>query len=119
MTTLPDLRSEFPFLRDAATRLEELLANAARQGDSEYTIQHLYEIVHPDSIAALVQALQWLIDHRYIDQIVRVMSPSGVGLADFASIAELPREIIDDADTGETLRVTDANVEVLYKIKAA
>jgi hypothetical protein len=116
VTRFPDIRSEFPGSAEAIGRLEALLSKERSSG-SEYSLEHLYERIHPDSVAILAALLSWLTEHRYVDRIFRVVSPSGAGLRDYASLRDVPSRIRDDVDTGEEMEVTDKNIEVVYRLR--
>jgi hypothetical protein len=96
-------------------RLESLLAEEASAGH-EYSIEHLYEVLRPDSLAVLAQVLTWLTREHFVDRIYRVVAASGAGVGEFKSLVEIPDHIFDDVDTGEEIPVTDKNVEVVYRV---
>jgi hypothetical protein len=98
------------------TRLEALLGEQSSAGH-EYSIEHLYEALRPDSLALLAQVLTWLTREHYFDRIYRVVAESGAGLRDFKSLGEVPKRILDDVDTGEEIPVTDKNIEVVYRVR--
>lgn len=117
MITLPNIRKEFPASGETINRLESLLNEAGGAG-AEYSLEHLYEVIHPDSLSMLAQLLTWLTEHRYVDRVFRVLSPrSGLGIQDFSSLREVPDRIFDAVDTESEIDVTDKNIEILYRIK--
>lgn len=100
---------------EAIDRLEALLSRQPT-GAASYSVEHLYEVLHPGSLGVLAEILTWLTEHRYMDRVYRVISPhSGAGLAEYSSLREIPSDILDSVDTGETIRVTDQNIEILYR----
>jgi hypothetical protein len=114
---LLDIRSEFPDSGEAISRIEALLTGSGG-ARPEYSLEHLYEVVHPKSLRIMAEILSWLTEHRYIDRIYRVVSPkSGAGLADFTSLREVPHFIVDEVDTGEEIPITDENLEIVYRLK--
>lgn len=117
VVTLQNIRSDFPDASDAIARLEELLSEDS-DAKPEYTLEHIYEVVHPSSLGTLAQILSWLMEHQYLERVIRVVSPeSRAGLKDFLSLGDLPEYVFDDVDTGGQIPVTDKSIEVLYRLK--
>lgn len=110
------IRSEFPSSGELVSRLETLLAQDAGKR-LEYSVEHLYEVLRPDSLAVLVQVLTWLTTRHYVDRIYRVVSATGAGVKDFGSVGDIPDVILDDAESGEEIPVTDKNIEVVYRVR--
>jgi hypothetical protein len=114
---LRDIRKEFPGSGEAINRLEALL-NEAKGAGAEYSLEHLYEVIHPDSLGVLAELLTWLTERHYVDRVFRVLSPrSGLGIQDFPSLGEVPDRIFDAIDTESEIDVRDDNIAVLYRLK--
>ncbi len=118
MVKLQNIRSDFPDSGEAINRLEALLSSDTGRPFIEYSLEHLYEVINPNSLTLLAKMLSWLTEHRYVDRIYRVVSPkSGAGLADYTSLRDVPNFIMDQVDTGEEIEVTDQNIEILYRLR--
>lgn len=115
---LKNIRKEFPDYGDVIERLEEVLAEAAPL-HAEYSLDHIYELVHANSLGQMSELLVWLVKNHFVETIVRVKTPSGIGLRDYSSLGELPPSIFDNVETGSEIPVRDDNIEILYRIRAA
>lgn len=117
MIKLQNIRNKYPAELEMITRLENLLG-LEDAAVSEYSLEYLYETIHPDSISRLVEIISTLISDEILMRKIRVVSPeSGAGLRDFDSLTQLPDTIFDEVDTGKIVPVTDKMIEVLYSMK--
>jgi len=111
---LQSFRSVFPRAEEAAGRVELLLDEPK---GSEYSLEHLYKEIRPESISALAEMLDWLTAHKYLKLIYRIVSPnSRAGLAEFPSLSDVPDHVFDDVDTGRDIEVTTRAIDVIYRL---
>jgi hypothetical protein len=94
----------------------ERLTGALQPG-RELTFEHLVLEVDPVQPEALAAALAMLVRQGAVRQIVRIESPlNHGGIADFASVQEIPDEIYDwRAD--QTLHVQPENLRVIFSLR--
>jgi hypothetical protein len=68
---------------------------------------------------ALALALIQLVQSGWLEQFVRVQTPSGSGLQDFQSLEDLPSTVYDWKETFREIPVVPENVEVCYRLSKA
>lgn len=115
---LKNIHKSFPEYREVIERLEAVLAEGSKE-HSEYTLDRMYELVHADSLTQMAELIAWLVEHRYLEQFIRISSPSGIGLQDIPSYTKRPSFVFDDAETGTKIPVTDENTTILFRVSAA
>lgn len=81
-----------------------------------YNTPRLFDVAGGVSSPALGQALARLISEGLVDVVVRVEPRLGEGIADFASIEEVPQELEDWRNPGTTVHVRPEHLHVYYKL---
>ena len=89
------IADKYPSERVAITRLQRLLSK--RSGEhSEFTLDTLCDLLHPQSRDELAMALGELVRKGRIKKVVRVVSPTTQGgIKDYDSLDKIPRFIHD------------------------
>lgn len=94
----------------------------ARRSETQprvYTSRRLAEIAGDVPTMALALALIQLVQSGWLEQFVRVQTPSGSGLQDFQSLEDLPSTVYDWKETFREIPVVPENVEVCYRLSKA
>ena len=105
------LIAKYPSERRAIAKLAEILGTEEHR---EYTLNRLSDLVHPNSRESLAGALGELVRAGDVKLVIRVVSPSTHGgIADFASLDEVP-DTIHDWRTDQDLEVSADDLRVLY-----
>jgi hypothetical protein len=82
-----------------------------------YTFDHLYQQISPSSATNLSLILAELVQQGFLEQIVRVESPSTQGgIKDFTSVKDVPERIYDFHADRE-IEVRPDNLRVLFKVR--
>lgn len=105
------LISKFPNERKAIERLAEFLEGGSRY---ELTFEHLVARVRPSSVESLTLILAELTRAGDLRRVIRVESRDQGGIADFASVQEVPSSL-HDWRTDEDIEVTPDSLRVIYK----
>ena len=97
-------------------RLSSFLAEELRDSTvrREYSVSRLVDIVAPVTIPKLTSMLELLVEEGVFDRLIRVESPAIGGIEDFASIVDVPSEILD-SHTGLMLAVTPDRLKLIYR----
>lgn len=96
-------------------KLEELLAQAHVRGQSmEFDLNSLYDRLQADSLARLALVLGPLVREGKVRLVFRVLNPSGEGLADFSSMADIPPTLEDRYHDWRPIEVTADRVLPVY-----
>ncbi len=100
--------------RAVTAKLKRLLAE--HSGDkSEFTLNDLYDLLHPDSREELAMVLADLVKQGKIKQVIRVISPTKQGgIKDFNSLDDVPQSI-HDWRTDTEIEVHPDDLRVVYK----
>ena len=115
-TELDRLIRKVPQEREAFKRFFDVLLADASSRPKYYTVNRLFEKLAPNSIYGLTQVLTVLMEAGFLQRIIRVHSPStGDGIADFATIENIPKTI-HDVYNDMDLDVTPENMDVLYRL---
>lgn len=113
------LTAEFPRDREAASRLVHHFTELAKRDggrDKVYSVGKMFDIASPSSKDTLLRLLSRLVQQGLIDQFIR-LEVNATGQGDFASISDVPDEIVD-RNTGETIEVRPDYVRLYYKLHA-
>jgi len=96
--------------------LEGLLARARGEGRPlEFNLDDLFDRLRTDSLARLTLLLGEMVHEGDVDLLFRVYSPTGGGLQDFATLAEIPHVIEDRFDNWREFEVTSDRVAPIYR----
>jgi len=108
---LESLTARYPSERQAIARLIALLSQGEHK---EYTLNRLIDLVRPKSTEELAAALGDLVRSGDIKLVIRVVSPSTRGgIADFASLADVP-DVVHDWRSDRDVEVTPDDLRVVY-----
>lgn len=109
---------EFPEERSALLRLQEELNRLQRSGKhKELTLERIYDLTEPSSQRVLLSILGRLCQEGVISEWVRVMSPSGEAIQDYASAMDVPA-VVTDWHNGMDIPVEMDSLRMIYKIEA-
>lgn len=114
------LMSEFPEEHDALKRLESHLSEVQERAtkaatSKELTLQRLYELAGPSSQRVLVSILTRLCQQGVVSRSVRVESPEGQAIGDFASVLDVP-EVIRNFRDGQNVNVSVDSLKMVYTV---
>lgn len=116
-TKFDTLIDEFPEESAAVGRLFELVRDGqSRPGRKEYRPNRLYDVLQPSNYRVLVQILSSAAEKGLLERTFRVLSSSGGGIGDYASILDIPHEIFDTR-IGRRVEVSQDDIEMIFIIK--
>lgn len=98
-------------------RLHSLIADMrANKRRVEYPAKRVFELVDAPNFAELNEELTKLVVEGKLDAVYRIRSrETGVGIAEYHSISEIPRELFDEtADRFQDV-VLGRDVEMIYR----
>ena len=97
-------------------RFEEMIISS-KAAHPIFSSSRIYDKTRPSSVLVLARILEGLISENILEMVVRVESPySGVGIADFPSIANVP-DVIYDKSRDIEIEVSQENVKTFYRVR--
>lgn len=113
---------KYPSDAEALSRVAEFLMRRESKGQSasslRMTPERLQAISKVNNRSTLAHLIMVLLSEKIFDRYVVVNSPSGGGIAEFRSIAEVP-EFIHDTIRDIEMQVTADKLQTLYKVHEA
>ncbi|OCI91189.1 hypothetical protein A6U86_21280 [Rhizobium sp. AC27/96] len=98
-------------------RLRTLVSEMNRSGRPvEYPFKRVFEIVDAPTVSALNEELTRLVGSGKLNAIYRIRSQeTGVGLAEYQSVTEIPSKVFDDSSDKYQNVVLGRDVELIYR----
>ena len=110
-----NITAQYPNELDAIKTIQTLFDKKG----TEYNLDGLANVAHPNSALALTSILNMLVSAGYIRKTFRVISPTDAGgLLEAQSINDIPEFIEDLKGNGESFAVSLENIKIIYKSAA-
>ena len=116
------LINKYPSDADALSRVAEFFSVRELKGlefsSLRITPERLQVIANVNNHARLSRLIVVLLSEKILDRSVVINSPTGGGIAEFDSIADVP-DVIHDTFRDMDMEVTAGDLKTLYRIHAA
>jgi hypothetical protein len=110
-----NLMNKYPENRDVFKRLGVLYIEMGRDPRVSLPLLRMLDMLSLTPSSGTFSIIRLLEKKGFIRKVVRVESPSELGLMDFDSISDVP-DVIEDFRTGMDLNVKPEHIKILYSI---
>lgn len=114
------LTAKYPKSTDLIERLGDFIQaevelEAKGVPPREYSVNRIFDELHPDSAAVLVAVLEDLVVEGFLSKKFVVESPTLGGIGSFDSIIDVP-SVIHDWRTDQEIVVDPSNIKVFFSV---